>query len=129
MIIAHIQNEYPAIRLCVPRIHSVADRLESFFFEGMHQMAENAWGILQPVTGTPLSSDKIDMVLVPLLAFDQAGQRVGYGKGYYDRFLATCRSDCYKVGLSFFSPVDKIITSPGDVALDCCITPEKFYRF
>ncbi len=129
MIITHIQNEFPSVRLCVPRIHTVADRLENFFFEGMHQMAENAWGILQPITGTPLGADKIDMVLVPLLAFDLAGQRVGYGKGYYDWFLATCRPDCYKVGLSFFPPVDKIHTGSGDVALDCCITPEKFYRF
>lgn len=129
MIIARIQNEFPAIRLCVPRIHSAADRLESFFFEGMHQMAENAWGILQPITGTPLNPDKIDMVLVPLLVFDQAGHRVGYGKGYYDRFLANCRPDCCKVGLSFFPPVDKIQTHAGDVPLDCCVTPEKVYRF
>ena len=129
MIIAHLQNEFPAIRLCVPRIHTAANRLESFFFEGMHQMAENQWGILQPITGTPLGADKIDMVLVPLLAFDRCGQRVGYGKGYYDRFLATCKPHCRKVGLSFFPPVDKIDPSPGDVPLDCCITPEKVYQF
>jgi 5-formyltetrahydrofolate cyclo-ligase len=70
------------------------------------------------------------MVLIPLLAFDQTGQRVGYGKGYYDRFLANCRPDCIKTGLSFFPAEDKITdTNTFDIAMDFCITPDKIYEF
>ena len=61
----------------------------------------------------------IDMVLVPGLCFDGDGHRVGYGKGFYDRFLKTCRPDCIKIGLSYFEPVESIDdVHEGDVRLD-----------
>lgn len=72
----------------------------------------------------------LDAVLVPLIAFDARGFRVGYGKGFYDRFLKTCRADCLKIGLSLFPPVEKIAdTADFDVKLDACATPEKIWRF
>ena len=70
------------------------------------------------------------MVLVPLLAFDSKGYRVGYGKGFYDRFLKQCRNDCVKIGLSYFEPIDAINDAGEfDVPLDFCITPQKAYVF
>jgi 5-formyltetrahydrofolate cyclo-ligase len=69
-------------------------------------------------------------VLIPLLAFDRKGHRVGYGKGYYDRFLRTCRKDVVKIGFSYFDPVEKIEdASRYDVRLNYCITPNDIYRF
>ncbi len=75
-------------------------------------------------------SQEIDMVLIPLLAFDKSGYRVGYGKGYYDRFLTECRSDTLKVGLSIFEPIEAISDLNNfDIKLDFCITPQKIWQF
>ena len=72
---------------------------------------------------------KIDVVFVPLLAFDLEGNRVGYGKGYYDRFLKNCTSECIKIGVSFFPPEKKINNDTLDVNLNYCVTPDKIYSF
>lgn len=70
------------------------------------------------------------MVLVPLLSFDRRGHRVGYGKGYYDRFLRKCRPDCQKVGLSIFEPIDEISdANENDEPLDAAVTPTATIRF
>jgi 5-formyltetrahydrofolate cyclo-ligase len=69
-------------------------------------------------------------VFIPLLAFDKSGHRVGYGAGYYDRFLSKCKPDCLKVGLSFFEPVDEISDADEfDVKLNHCVTPSKIWTF
>jgi 5-formyltetrahydrofolate cyclo-ligase len=69
-------------------------------------------------------------VIVPLLCFDRRGHRVGYGKGFYDRYLQKCRPDCIKAGLSFFDPVDLIDdTYADDIPLDICVTPSETFRF
>ena len=70
------------------------------------------------------------MVLVPLLCFDENGYRVGYGKGFYDRYLKQMNSKTIKIGLSLFPPVKLITdTSDWDVKLDFCITPEQIFKF
>jgi len=72
---------------------------------------------------------KPDLVILPLLAYDYQGNRVGYGKGYYDRFLAQI-PNIPKIGLSFFKPVEQISDIQiWDVTLDYCITPETIYSF
>lgn len=90
----------------------------------------NKWGITEPKEGYVLLPEQIDLVLVPLLAFDTRGYRVGYGKGFYDRFLSGCRKDVISIGFSYFEPVDKISdTGQFDVPLSYCITPQKTYEF
>jgi 5-formyltetrahydrofolate cyclo-ligase len=60
--------------------------------------------------------------------FDRRGFRVGYGKGFYDKFLSECRADCLKIGLSYFEPIDEISDAQNfDVRLDCCITPKEIF--
>ena len=74
--------------------------------------------------------NEIDLVLVPLLAFDKNGYRVGYGKGYYDKFLSNCRPDVIKIGLSFFDAVDEIEDIDDyDLPLNFCVTPQRLYDF
>lgn len=90
----------------------------------------NSWGIPEPENGIELQSKQIDVIFIPLLAFDKKGNRTGYGKGFYDRFLQTCRPDSLKIGLSFFeAEQEKMETHPHDIALNYCITPEKIYSF
>jgi 5-formyltetrahydrofolate cyclo-ligase len=70
------------------------------------------------------------VILVPLLAFDLKGFRVGYGGGYYDRFLVQCRPDAVRIGLSYFDPVEKIVDIDRyDVTLHSCVTPDETYHF
>lgn len=93
------------------------------------KIKNNQYNIPEPVDGIEVSSNKIDVVFVPLLAFDKKGHRVGYGKGFYDAFLATCKKDVIKIGLSFFEPEDEIIDIfTSDIALDYCITPKETYK-
>jgi 5-formyltetrahydrofolate cyclo-ligase len=130
MIVDRIRREFPHIQISVPRVNNQTGLLENFTFEGLPQIKENPWGIPEPSYGTETSIEKIDMVLVPLLIFDKSGHRVGYGKGYYDRFLERCREDCKKTGISIFPPVD-IISDVGiqDKKLDVAITPDRYYLF
>ena len=113
----------------VPKVINETE-LEHILMEKDTVLDLNPWGIPEPVTGKQVPVDRIDLVLVPLLAFDMGGHRVGYGKGYYDRFLAKCRSDVLKVGLSYFDPVEKISdVAADDIALDYCISPSAVYSF
>ena len=91
---------------------------------------KNEYNIPEPVAGIEISNDKIEVVFIPLLAFDKKGNRVGYGKGFYDRFLADCKPETVKVGLSFFEAENEITdVFESDVRLDYCVTPESVYTF
>ena len=91
---------------------------------------KNHYNIPEPVDGIEISNDKIEVVFIPLLAFDIAGNRVGYGKGFYDRFLAHCKPETIKIGLSFFDAEDEINdVFESDVRLNYCATPLRFYKF
>jgi len=91
---------------------------------------KNKWNIPEPTDGIEVLADKIEVIFIPLLAFDIAGNRVGYGKGFYDRLLKESNSKIIKIGLSLFD-AEEIITDvyKGDIPLDYCITPNKVYTF
>ena len=94
------------------------------------RIKKNAYNIPEPIDGIEVHSQKIDVVFVPLLTFDKKGHRVGYGKGFYDKFLSECKPDAIKIGLSFFEP-EELITDvfEGDVKLDYCVTPNAVHSF
>lgn len=93
------------------------------------RLALNHYGIPEPTNGLIVDPKNIEVVFVPLLAYDKSGHRVGYGKGFYDKFLADC-PQAIKVGLSFFDPeMQGVETVMTDVQLDFCITPSAIYRF
>lgn len=130
LIIDRIRREFPNVRLTIPKINSQTGELESFFFEGLHQLQLNTWGILEPKQGVPAEPEKIDMVLVPLLAFDNCGNRVGYGKGFYDKFLLTCKPSCQKIGISLFTQSDTIDDLHAhDIPVDKVVTPEDVFVY
>lgn len=91
---------------------------------------KNLFNIPEPIDGLEVSPDKIDLVFVPLLAFDRVGNRVGYGKGFYDSFLRQCKPDTIKIGVSFFEAEERIDDPlENDVTLDYCVTPNTIYSF
>ena len=89
------------------------------------KIKKNNYNVPEPVDGLEVPDAKIDVVFAPLLAYDKQGNRVGYGKGFYDNFLSKCKLETIKIGLSFFPPEEKIEdVSENDVKLDFCVTPE-----
>ncbi|MDD4820779.1 MAG: 5-formyltetrahydrofolate cyclo-ligase [Flavobacteriales bacterium] len=96
-------------------------------------LQKNGYGIPEPKDCSSLEKvnpEDINMVVMPLLAYDENGDRVGYGRGFYDRFLGECRMDVFKVGVSFFPACDEIDdVSEDDVPLDACFTPDELFFF
>lgn len=93
-------------------------------------LKKSKYNVPEPVDGIAIQPSQIEVVFVPLLAFDIAGNRVGYGKGFYDRFLAQCQPETLKIGLSFFeAETDIFEVSEDDVKLDYCVTPDQIIRF
>ncbi len=90
---------------------------------------EGIMGIPIPVNADKVEADVLQVILVPLLVFDKAGNRIGFGKGYYDVFLKRLNPKVVKVGLSYFLPEEKIPFEEHDMPLDYCITPEKIFTF
>ena len=91
---------------------------------------KNEYDIPEPIDGLEVPVSKIDVVFVPLLAFDAKGNRVGYGKGFYDKFLAECKPEVLKIGLSFFESENLISDVLNtDIQIDLCVTPTKVYNF
>ncbi|RED46591.1 5-formyltetrahydrofolate cyclo-ligase [Winogradskyella eximia] len=91
---------------------------------------KNRYNIPEPIDGIEIKPSKLDVVFIPLLAFDTTGNRIGYGKGFYDRFLANCKPETIKIGFSFFKAEDEISDfSENDIKLDYCIVPDKIYHF
>lgn len=124
LIVNRIKDEFPHMQISIPKINNQSAELEHYYFEGPEQLEINTWEIPEPVKGVPTPIEKIDAVLVPLLAFDRQGHRLGYGRGFYDKFLAGCRRDCLKIGLSFFEGEEKIDgVDETDIPLDMVITP------
>lgn len=125
MIYYRLWRDHPAIVTVAPRTNLRTGEIESIVFDAQTELTENSWGIREPENGEMVKPQEVDVVIVPLLCFDNSGHRVGYGKGMYDRFLAVCRPDCIKTGVSFFPPVDEIAgVISSDVALDLCIMPD-----
>ena len=114
----------------IPRSDFETGEMINFLLTDQTIIKANRWNIPEPQEGIEIAAEKLDVVFIPLLAFDKAGHRVGYGKGFYDRFLAKCRPDIIKIGLSFYGPVEKITEIfTSDIPLNYCVTPDKVYKF
>ncbi|WP_179348915.1 5-formyltetrahydrofolate cyclo-ligase [Winogradskyella pacifica] len=94
------------------------------------KIIKNNYNIPEPIDGIEIPSSQLEVVFIPLLAFDNTGHRIGYGKGFYDRFLAQCKPETIKIGLSFFeAEAETIEASEDDIKLDYCVTPNRVFQF
>lgn len=127
LMIDWLKAHQPQIKIIVPKADFDTALMTNHHYEGKEDLQENLYKILEPQKGA-LHTGDVDMVIIPLLAFDMSGNRVGYGKGFYDRFLQPMGTR--KIGLSLFSELTVIDdVNVHDVKLDECLTPEKRYVF
>ena len=113
----------------IPKIHS-ENTLKHYLLTDSTKLSHNDWGIPEPINGIEIPITNIEVVFVPLLIFDKKGNRIGYGKGFYDDFLSKCNPEVIKVGLSIYEPIDEITdVYESDIPLDYCITPKKIHSF
>ncbi|GJH40691.1 5-formyltetrahydrofolate cyclo-ligase [Capnocytophaga sp. HP1101] len=116
-------------QIAIPKMDNSTHSLTSILLTKDTQLIKNDWGIPEPKQGAIIAPEAIDVVFVPLLAYDKYGNRIGYGGGYYDRFLSNCRHETLKIGLSYFPPEDNFysLRNTTDVSLDYTITPTEIY--
>lgn len=124
----HFKN--PGLNICYPKTNLNNGTMQAILCQADSIFEANDYNIPEPTGEEVVAHDHLDLVIIPMLAFDMQGNRVGYGKGFYDRYLKECREDCIKVGFSYFDPIDSIEdANEFDVPLDFCITPQKIYVF
>ncbi|MDB4088524.1 5-formyltetrahydrofolate cyclo-ligase [Flavobacteriales bacterium] len=104
--------------------------LSHFYFEKETQLALSKFDILEPVGAKSCPIDELDIVLIPLLTFAANGYRVGYGGGFYDRFITELPEKTQLIGLSLFEPIDEIKDlNTFDKKMHVCITPKEIFYF
>ena len=126
-LIDWLRQEHPEITIVVPKADFDTNEMSQHIYSSKEYLRPNGYQILEPINDEPFLGVP-DMVIIPLLAFDRKGYRVGYGKGFYDRFLENITTE--KIGLSFFEPTEEIIdVHLNDIKLDKCITPNGIVDF
>ena len=117
-------------KIVVSKSNFTTVQMTHFIIDKRTLFVKNKYSIFEPENGSQIASEKIEVVFVPLLAFDLHGNRVGFGKGFYDNFLAECNPEVIKIGLSFFEAETQIDgVYKNDIQLDYCVTPTTLYRF
>lgn len=128
--VSYLRMNYPEIKLVVSKSILENSIMENYIWDENTVLVENRWGILEPSNGLLVDAQHISVVIVPLLVADKKGNRVGYGKGFYDRFLSKCQSEVRKIGVSYFEPVDQIDdVGEWDVPIDVLVTGNGVYSF
>ena len=102
-----------------------------YLFDPKIDLVSNNYGIPEPSSGIKKTLKGVDALIIPLLAIDKKGNRIGYGAGYYDELLSELGgAKAHKIGLCLSAPLDFIpFAESHDVPLDFCITPNNIYKF
>ncbi|WP_295221642.1 5-formyltetrahydrofolate cyclo-ligase [uncultured Chryseobacterium sp.] len=117
-----------SIRVFVPKI--VSTQLVSIEVFNNTVYDVNAWGISEPVSNNDTGISDFDFVITPLLYCDSKGNRVGYGKGFYDGFFENVSGSTKKIGVNYFNPDEDIDdTRENDIPLDYLVTPAEVLSF
>jgi 5-formyltetrahydrofolate cyclo-ligase len=126
----YLKFRNPELKIAYPVSDFSTLRMSAIVTEIDTPFRKTNLNIYEPQEGEELPPEQLDIIFVPLLAFDRKGYRVGYGKGFYDQYLPLCRKDCIKVGFSFFDALEVDIDKEQfDVPLNLCVTPQTVYVF
>lgn len=120
--------------ICISKSDFDTRKMTHYLLTDNTKIKKNNYNIPEPVDGPDASgevpSNKMEVVFIPLLTYDKSGNRVGYGKGFYDQFLAECPPNTIKIGLSFFEPEALISdVNATDIQLNYCVTPNSVIKF
>jgi 5-formyltetrahydrofolate cyclo-ligase len=117
-------------RVAVPLVDDPSHSLLFFEIHGLDELSPGRFGVLEPGRGSEqMTLSETDLVLVPLVAWDDRGHRIGYGRGYFDRALAM-RGPSLAIGLALESQhVQTIPEVPSDVSMDMVVTEKRVLRF
>ena len=113
-------------RVVVPVSNTDTETLTLSYISDISDLKQGAYGILEPEIIRKAKAEDIDMILVPGIAFDKSGNRMGFGKGYYDKLL--CKCGAQKIALCYeFQLMDKIPVKEHDVPMNTIITEDGIY--
>ena len=115
--------------IVVPKVLRETGEMSHILLQDNTSLKASKHGVPEPVSGIEIIPSQLDVIFIPLLAYDRIGNRVGYGKGYYDRFLAKCEAKTILIGLSFFTPEEVVTPEATDIPLNFCVTPHNIYTF
>ena len=124
----YLKAVIPGITIAYPMVDTTILTMQ--FYAETETLQQNQYGIMEPLPTRPIEIEQIDALLVPLIAFDQTGHRIGYGKGFYDKYFVNFPPNRPRIGISYFKPIANIQdTHEFDVPLTHCITPWNSYEF
>lgn len=115
-------------KVLIPKSDFKNTTMKSFLLNDNTVLKKNNFGITEPINNEEFLG-RIDVIFIPLVAYDLIGNRVGYGKGFYDKFLRNQNNKILRVGLSFFNPEKRIKIDEHDENLDFCVTPNRIFSF
>lgn len=122
------------VNVAVP--YCVGDELHLFHFERPDELVVGTFGVLEPhgdlrsQTAKQIAPGRVDVAFIPGVAFDRVGNRLGYGRGYFDRLLSQLRPDALRIGLAFACQVvTEVPVEAHDEHLDGLITEDEVVRF
>ncbi len=117
-------------KIAIPKSIFETSELIHYEFNDLNQLKINKFNIPEPISGNIISDELFDIVFIPLLTIDKKGYRVGYGKGFYDRFLNKCKKECLFIGLYLFDEFEVIDDlNEYDLPLQFCVTPNQLINF
>jgi len=126
----YLRHMIPSLLISYPVIDAANNNMQAVGVSEDSAYQLNEFGIHEPAEGDAIDAKAVDLVFIPLLICDIRGNRVGFGKGYYDKYLSNCRKDICKIAFSYFEPVDAVEDANAfDVPLSYCITPACIYEF
>jgi 5-formyltetrahydrofolate cyclo-ligase len=124
----YLKTMVPGIQIVYPVVDAATASIS--FYKETEEIRFNNWGIAEPISTEKLEPHSIDAVIVPLIGFDLKGHRIGYGKGFYDKYFENYPKHRSRIGVSYFEPLSNIEdTHEFDVPLTHCITPWNSYEF
>ncbi len=125
-----LQFQIPDLQIAYPKVNFENNTMQAFLVDEETIYATNKFGTDEPISEKVLEPNNIDIVFVPLLICNTQGFRVGYGKGFYDKFLQQCNNEAIFIGFNYFEPIEKIEdVEQFDIPLNYCITPYNIYEF